>query len=157
MSERARSYADRLEQANRELIATVERLSDADWRARTDSEGWPVGVVAHHVAESHQGLAGLVRRIADGQPLPGFTRDMIDEGNAEHARKHADTTRAETLELLRKNAAAAVRTVRAFSDAELDRSATVMGNAMTAAQAIEGILIGHVVQHHGSIRKAVER
>jgi hypothetical protein len=44
--------------------------------------------------------------------------------------------------------------VRGLSDAELDRSASVLGGmpAMTAAQAIEGILINHVHEHLGSIR-----
>jgi len=44
--------------------------------------------------------------------------------------------------------------VRGLSDAELDRSGKVLVDvpAMTAAQAIEGILINHVNEHLGSIR-----
>ena len=44
--------------------------------------------------------------------------------------------------------------VRGLSDAELDRSGTVLTDipAMTVQQAIEGILINHVQEHLGSIR-----
>jgi uncharacterized damage-inducible protein DinB len=157
MSERARSYADRLEQANRELIATVERLSDGEWRTPTAGEGWSAGVVAHHVAENHHTLIGLVQLIADGRSLPSLTWETIHRGNAEHARKHAETTKGETLDLLRRDGAAAAAAVRGLTDAQLDRSASVLGGTMTAAQAIERVLIGHVAQHHESIKGVVGR
>jgi hypothetical protein len=79
--------------------------------------------------------------------------EMLHKSNAEHAVQHAHTTKAETLALLRQNGAAAAATVRGLGDAELDRVGGSMG--MTAAQMIERILIGHVNDHHGSIRKAV--
>ena len=149
MSERARTLAERFEQANRELIQTVEGLSDAQWRTKTTGEGWSVGVVAHHVAGGHQGIAGIVKKIAHGEPFT-FDMDMIHKGNAEHAVQYANTTKAETLALLRQNGAAATATVRGLGDAELDRVGGSM--SMTAAQVIERILIGHVLDHHASIR-----
>jgi hypothetical protein len=47
--------------------------------------------------------------------------------------------------------------VRGLSDAELDKSGTVLTGmpAMTAQQVVENILIGHVKEHLGSIRAAV--
>jgi hypothetical protein len=39
MNECARSLANRFEQANHELIAAIERLSDAQWRTKTPAEG----------------------------------------------------------------------------------------------------------------------
>jgi hypothetical protein len=79
--------------------------------------------------------------------------DMINKGNAEHAVQFANATKGETLALLRQNGAAAAATVRGLGDTHLDRVGGSMG--MTAAQVIERILIGHVVDHHGSIRKAI--
>jgi uncharacterized damage-inducible protein DinB len=101
MSERARNLAQQFEQANHGLIATVERLSDAQWRTTTASEGWSLGLVAHHVAESHKGIAGLVQRVASGGPPPDMTMEMVHERNAAHAAQHANCTKAETLALLR--------------------------------------------------------
>jgi hypothetical protein len=155
MSERARSLAQQLEQANHELAATIEGLSDAQWRAKTPDDGRSVGVVAHHVATSHKTVAGLVSAIAHGQTVPPITMEMIHEGNATHAAQFAHCTKAETLALLRQNGAAAVATVRALGDAELDRSVTFPMGAMTAAQVVERVLVGHAQGHHASIRKAL--
>ena len=155
MSERARHLAQQFEQANHALIATVDRLSDDQWRAKTPGDGRSVGVVAHHVAEGHKGIAGLAGAIAHGQPVPPLTMDMIHQGNATHAAQHAHCTKAETLALLRQNGAAAAATVRGLGETELDRTATLPLGTMSASQVIERILIGHVHDHHGSIQKAI--
>jgi hypothetical protein len=80
--------------------------------------------------------------------------DMIHANNAKHAQEKADVTKAETLALLRTSGDKAAAVVRGLSDAELDRTGTVLVDAptMTAAQAIDGILINHVHEHLGSIR-----
>jgi uncharacterized protein (TIGR03083 family) len=155
MSERARALAERFEQANRELIATVERLSDADWKTETPAEHWTVGVVAHHVAGSHKDIAGLVEMVASGKPVPPLNMDTFDQANAAHAREHANCTKAETLALLRQNGARAAETVRALGDEQLDRVGGSMG--MSAAQIIERVLIGHIHEHHGSIKSALQQ
>jgi uncharacterized damage-inducible protein DinB len=155
MSERARNLAQQLEQANHGLITTIEALSDAQWQAKTPGDGRSVGVVAHHVASSHKTVAGLAGAIAHGQSVPAITMDMIHQGNAAHAAQHANCTKAETLALLRQNGAAAVAAVRGFGDAELDRTTTLPLGTMSVAQVVERILIGHVHDHHGTIKKAL--
>jgi hypothetical protein len=155
MSERARTLAHELEQANQALIATIEGVSDTQWRAKTPGDGRSVGVVAHHVASSHKTVAGLVGAIAHGQKVPTITMEMIHEGNAAHATQFANATKAETLALLRQNGAAAVATVRGLGDTELERTATFPMGTMTAAQVVERVLIGHANDHHGTIRKAI--
>jgi hypothetical protein len=80
---------------------------------------------------------------------------MIHQGNATHAAQFAHCTKVETLGLLRQNGAAAAAIVRGLGEAELDRTATLPLGTMSASQAIERILIGHVHDHHGSIRKAI--
>lgn len=156
MGARAEELASKFDQACREFNTVVEGLSDAEWKTVTGGEKWSVGVVAHHVAGGHAGISGIVHAIGKGQALPGLTMEMIHENNAKHAKEHANTTKAETLTLLRENAAKAASTVRGLSDTELDRSATLLGGrTMTAAQAIEGILINHVREHLGNIRAAI--
>ncbi len=156
MGARAEGLAGKFDQACREFNTVVEKLSDAEWKTVTAGEKWSVGVVAHHVAGAHAAISGIVNLIGKGQPLPGLTMEMIHENNAKHAKEHANATKAETLALLRENAAKAASTVRGLSDAELDRSAKLLGGQpMTAAQAIEGILINHVNEHLGSIRAAI--
>ena len=89
--------------------------------------------------------------------MPPFTMAMLDERNAKHAVEFANCTRAETLALHKKGVATAAAAVRALSDAELDRSGSLLVGmpAMTAQQMIEGILINHVQEHLASIKKAV--
>jgi uncharacterized damage-inducible protein DinB len=155
MSERARTLAHQLEQANHALIATVEGLSDAQWHTKTPGGGRSVGVVAHHVAVSHKTVAGLATAIAHGKPVPPITMEIINEGNAAHAAQHANCTKAETLALLRQNGGAAVATVRGFGDAELDRTVAFPMGTMTVAQVVERVLTSHAQDHHGTIRRAI--
>ena len=82
---------------------------------------------------------------------------MLDEMNAKHAIEHANCTKAETLALHTKGAAAAAALVRGLSDAQLDNSGTVLTGMppMSAQQIIEGILINHINEHLDRIRATV--
>lgn len=157
MGARSEALAKAFESKAAELTATIEKLSDADWKKVTGAEKWTVGVTAHHVAGSHEAIAGLVKTVASGQSVPNLTMAMIDEGNAQHAKQYAGCTKAETLDLHKKGVASAAATVRGINDADLDRSATVLAGmpAMSAQQAIEGILINHITGHLGSIKATV--
>jgi uncharacterized damage-inducible protein DinB len=157
MGARAESLAKQFETKAAEMTAVIKGLSDADWKKTTDAEKWSVGVTAHHVAQGHEGILGIVKTLAAGQSIPNFTMDMLHEMNAKHAKEEAGCTKAETLALHEKNAAAAAATVRGLSDAALDQKGTVLTGmpAMTTQQAIESILINHVNDHMGSIRKTV--
>lgn len=154
MSERAETLAAQFEQANNDLIRTIEPMTDAQWKAVCSGENWSAGVVAHHVAGGHQPISGLVQAAATGQPLPPLTPEMLNQGNARHAQEYANCTKAETLDLLRQNGRTAAGVVRGLSDEQLQRSAPVFGNDMTAEQMIQNILIGHVQAHTASIKAA---
>ena len=155
MSERAEALAAQFEQANNDLIKAVESMSDAQWKATCTSEGWPVGVTAHHVGGGHHAIGGLAQAIANGQPVPPLSMEQINQGNAQHAQQYANCNKAETLELLRRDGDAAASMVRGLSDEQLQRSASVIGNQMTAEQVIQNILIGHVQMHGASIKQAI--
>jgi hypothetical protein len=157
MGARAEQLAKKFDESCAEFNMAVESMSDADWKRVTSAEKWPVGVVAHHVAEAHAGIGGLVHLVAKAQPLPGLTMDMIHAGNAKHAEEQANVTKAVARALLKANGEKASALVRGLSDVELDCSASVLAGmpAMTAAQAIEGILINHVREHLGSIRATI--
>ncbi|MGH7415721.1 MAG: DinB family protein [Candidatus Rokuibacteriota bacterium] len=157
MSARAESLAKHFEAKASEMTAVLGNLSDADWKKVTSAETWSVGVTAHHVAGGHEDILGIVKTIASGQSISNFTMAMLDELNAKHANDHAGCTQAETLALHEKGAAGAAAVLRALSDAELDRSGTVLTGRppMTTQQVIEGILINHIAVHLDSIRKTV--
>ena len=157
MGARAEQLAKKFDESCGEFNKVVENLSDADWKKVTSAEKWPVGVVAHHVAEGHSNISGLIHLVAKAQPMPGLTMDMINANNAKHAKEQANVTKAAALAVLKTNGEKASGLVRGLSDAELDRSASVLAGmpSVTAAQAIEGILINHVHEHLGSIRATI--
>jgi hypothetical protein len=155
MGARAEELAKKFDESCREFTKVVEGLSDADGKKVTTAETtWPVGCVAHHVAGGHARFSGLLQMFAKNQPLPKLTRDITNENNAKHLAAHGNPDKAETLELFRTNGAKASAIVRGLSDAELDRSGTVLADipVITVQQAIDGILINHVHEHVGSIR-----
>ncbi len=152
--------AAELEQVNAALEREIERCSDEDWRRTCSTEGWSVGVAAHHLAVAHASILELVQAVANGQPAPPITADMLDQYNAQHAIEFANCTRDEVLALHRRGARAAVEAVRGLDDEQLDRTApmALLGGAPSSAQQlIETGQIGHPKEHLGSIRAAVGR
>jgi hypothetical protein len=157
MGARSEALARRFEAKAQEVVAVLEKVSDADWRKVTEAERWPVGVTAHHLAGAFEPVAGMAAALASGQPLGTFTMAMLDEMNARHAKEHAGCTRAETIALHRKNAAAAAAVVRGLSDDQLGKSGTVLAEAppMTVEDLVTRGLIEHADEHLGSIRKTL--
>jgi hypothetical protein len=83
---------------------------------------------------------------------------VVNHLNGEHAIQKANPSKAETLELLRMNSAAAAAVVRNFTDADLDRAAPFSlshGAPVTAQFVIEDHALRHSWHHLAGIRKAV--
>jgi hypothetical protein len=158
MGTRTEALAKQFDSKAREALVTLERLGDMDWKKVTAAEKWTVGVTAHHLAGGLAAVAGIVTNIVTGGPSrENFTRATLDEMNAHHAKEHANCTRAETLALFQKGAAAASAVVHGLNDDQLGTRGTVFTNAppMTAEQLIMLGLLGHIDDHMGSIRKTV--
>ena len=157
MGAKSEALAKQFEAKAQEATAVLEKLSDADWKKVTAAEKWSVGVTAHHVAGAHEPIAGIVKTIASGQAMPHFTMQMLDESNAKHAQEFASVSKADTIALHTKGAAAAAAVVRGLSDEQLAKSGPVLAGmpAMSAEQIVSGILINHIDDHFGSIKKTI--
>jgi len=157
MGARGEGLAKQFETKADEATAAIGRLSDADWKKITPAEKWSVGVVAHHIATGHAGIAGLMKAIADGKLESPIPMDTLHAMNAKHAQDFANCTKAETIALLKQNAATAATTLRGISDADYERSGVLLQGlpAMSAADVATKILCGHVDEHLGSIRATV--
>ncbi len=157
MGARSEALAKQFEAKVNEATGVFEKLTDADWKKVTTAEKWSVGVTAHHIAQGHEGISGLVKTVADGKSIPGFTMDMLHAMNAKHAQDFAGCTKAETVALHRKNAATAAAAVRGLDDAQLGNQGTVLTGMppMSAEQTITAILINHIDEHLKSIRATV--
>ena len=157
MGAKGEAFAKQFEAKVGEATALLEKLSDANWKKTTAAEKWTVAVTAHHIARSYEPVTHIIKTIAAGQALPHFTPQMLDEMNAQHAKEFAGCTKAETIALHKKGAAAAAAAVRGLSDAELAKTGTVFTGMppMSAEEMVKRALLGHVDEHFGSIRKTI--
>jgi uncharacterized protein (TIGR03083 family) len=157
MGAKGEALAKQFEAKVRDATAVLERLTDADWKKATASEKWTVGVVAHHLAGAHEQIAGILKTVASGQSMPNFTMDMLHEANAKHAKEHANATKAETVALHKKSAAAAAAVLRGLDDAAFTKSGTVLAGMppMSGEQIVQGVLFNHIDDHLKSINATV--
>ena len=157
MGAKSEALATQVETKAREASATLEKLSDADWKKVTEAEKWTVGVTAHHLAGGLEAVSGIVTGIVAGKSPDNFTMGMHDQMNAQHAKEHANCTKAETIALLKKGVPAAAAVVRGLSDDQMAKSGIVFTDApaMTAEQLVQRALVSHIDEHVGSIRKTV--
>lgn len=159
MSRRADRLADRIEEGAATLAAFAEGLSEAQWRtpaSRTDRRS--IGVIVHHVAAVYPVEVDVARAIASGHAVTDVTWKVIAGLNAQHARDQAEVTKAEALELLRRNSRGAAAAVRAFTDDELDQAAPFslsFGAPVTAQFVIEDHALRHSWHHLARIRAAL--
>ena len=121
-SERATALADDFAAANAEAVTFARSCSNDAWMLPVPGEEWTVGVVIHHIAESHDSGARWLAGMARGDGVPD-TAEEIDRVNAAHAERAASVTSAETVSLLLDSGARLEALLRALSDNELDRSA----------------------------------
>ena len=135
-------------------IAAVAACDDEQWRQFTAANGWPVGVVAHHVAEVQGLFAGVIAGLAGGAPAsPALTSDGVEQNNRRHAKAHANADQAEPLDQLRRIGPALVGRLRGLDDAALDRTAVLFdGQPLTAAQVAKFALLVHIGDHLAGVR-----
>jgi hypothetical protein len=155
---RANALAERLEQGARALESLARTLTDAQWQTRIPKDGRTVGVVVHHVASIYPLEIQLAQALAAGNPIAGVTWDAVHELNANHARDNSAATKDAALELLQRNSADAAAAIRALSDEELDRAATVSLNSdapLTCQFFLEDHAVRHSYHHLARIRAAL--
>lgn len=159
MSQRSDALADRLEQGARALADLASALTDAEWHTRIPKDGRKIGVVVHHVASMYPLEIQLAQTVAGGQPVKGVTMKDVDDINAAHAKEHDGATKETTLDLLRRNSAAAAAAIRALGDAELDRAAPVSlysDAPLTCQLVLEDHAVRHSYHHLAKIRAALK-
>jgi hypothetical protein len=159
MSHRSDALADRLEQGARALADLAGALTDAEWNTRIPKDGRKIGVVVHHVASVYPIEIQLAQTVGAGKPVTGVVPKDIDDMNAGHAKEHEGATKEATLELLRRNSTAAAAAIRALSDEELDRAATVSlysDAPLTSPFVLEDHAVRHSYHHLAKIRAALK-
>jgi SAM-dependent methyltransferase len=160
MSYRAELLADRIEEGANGLAVFAEELSDEEWSTPVSvgQDKRPIGVVIHHVASMYPIEIDAARSISIGQAVTDVTWEVVAQFNSNHAQEHAAVTKAEAVELLRRNSREAAAAVRTFTDDQLDRAAPFSlsyGAPVTSQFVIEDHALRHSWHHLWRIRKTL--
>jgi hypothetical protein len=159
MKERTKALADRLEKGARALSSFASGLTTAEWETPVPRDGRKIGVIVHHVASVYPLEIQLAQTIAAGKPIEGVSGDDVNAMNAGHAKQHDAVEKDATLDLLRRNSAAAADAIRALSDEDLDRAqlASLYSDAPVTCQfVLEDHAVRHSYHHLARIRATLK-
>jgi uncharacterized damage-inducible protein DinB len=157
MGEKARELARQLEKFNGDLIDFVEKCTAEDWGKVCSWEQWSVGVTARHIGAVHYDALQMVRRVIDGESFPEMDKQQVTEAANQHAREHADCTKPEVLEILRRSGREMVQFVDGLDDSELDRTGYLpaIDGDITAGRFIENVVLKSGARHFENMKSAV--
>jgi hypothetical protein len=155
VSERAAALADDFVRANADAVSFAGRCPVDAWARTVSGEEWTVGVILHHIAESHENSRRWLVGMACGEGVSD-TVASIDEANAAHAVGAASVTPTETVALLETNGARLEAVLRGFSDEDLDRTAPFgpAGGQTFSTGDLAPVAARHTREHLGHARSA---
>src|SRR4029077_21084314 len=113
-----------------------------------------------HVASMYPIEIQVAQAAASGTPITGVTWEAVHAINATHAKEFDGVTKAEALDLLRRNSAAAAAAIRALSDEQLNTAVPLSLNAgapLTCQFVLEDHAVRHAFHHLARLKKALGR
>ena len=155
MDGRSKKLADRLNSLNQEVISFVENCTEDDW-SRIGAEGWPLGVTARHIGANHYPAVSGAQMIINGQRLPETRMEEITESANRHAREHAECTKSEVLDILRKQGRELVEFAEGLDDLKLDKTGYLpaLGLELSVGRFMESVILESGKMHLESIKAA---
>lgn len=159
MTQRAENLSRRIAAFRDDALAFVESLTDEDWRQTCEWEKWTVGATACHLAGGHLAIAGMLGMMVRGEALPQLTMEDITAMANKSAQDFALSTKAEAIDLLRKNGDKLVTAVAGLSDDDLERKGSMpaFGGEVSAGQLVDFVVFQSGSQHLASMKAAVGR
>jgi hypothetical protein len=155
------AVADDLEAKLREIEAILRQASDAQWRAVCPSEGWPVGLVAFHLALHMERPAGWIEDALAGKPPSELRLAETDALNDAVAGYGILPSKGFVLGALTGGASRMLALLRALTDADLergaliDRSGGVGGAKVGSVRGLLRVWMRQTDAHFASIRATV--
>jgi DinB family protein len=161
MSTRGAAVADALDSKLREIEAALRPASEAQWRAICTPEGWPVGILAFHLALHLERPAGWVENALAGRPPFEFSYAETDTLNAAVAGYGILPSKGFVLGALAGGKSRIQAALRAMTDADLERDALIVrsggvGEAKVASvRGMMRVVMRGIDDHFASIRAAM--
>jgi len=150
--------AERLNAFNEEVISFVDNCTDGDW-GKLGSEGWPLGVTARHIGANHYQAISAAKMIINGEKFPAMTMEQITENANRHAVEHAECTKSEVLDILRKQGRKIVEFAESLDDSQLDKAGYLpaLGSEISVENFMETVILQGAKGHFESIRAAAAK
>jgi len=138
------------------LERVVRTSSDADWSRPCPAEGWPVGLVALHIARGFGRQAEFIEDAQAGRGPHRFDWGDTHALNASVAAAHPSPSRPEVLGLATMSVGRIAAALAAMTDEDLDRIAFVHEGRERSALWVAGSLaVRHARGHRESIAAAI--
>jgi DinB family protein len=102
-----------------DVIAVAGSCSQADWITECANEQRPVGVVFDHIAMGNPEVVRWVQEFLSGRPVE-ITPDILNQRNADHARRAAARPKSETVADLKGGSVRTSEFIRSLTDEHLD-------------------------------------
>jgi hypothetical protein len=141
-------HAENIDAARQRLTEFVQGCTEAQWASSpVDGDPRPVGVIADHVANAYEYLAGWIKEILEGGS-PHVDGDVVDGLNADHASTDAvpTPTPAQVTEHLKASGDALISLVNGLDAAQLE-----LGDGRVARFAV--IAARHADSHREEIQE----
>lgn len=155
MTTRAEEFSNELERKGREIQAILASLGDAEWRKVCVPEGWPLGLVAFHIALGVERQAGWIEDATKGRAPFEFSWEVTDGMNAAVARAGIVPSKPFVLAALGAGLDRTAGLLQEMSDEDLDRGAVVYQGKTLSVRHVTRIFMRHIEEHFASIRNAI--
>lgn len=155
------ALADDLAAKLRDIEATLRQASDAQWRAVCPSEGWPVGLVAFHLALHMERPAGWVEDALAGRPPFEYSLAETDALNGAVAGYGILPSKGFVLGALAGGGSRMQAALRAMTDSDFERDALIdryggVGEPKVASvRAMMRVVMRRTDDHITSIRATI--
>lgn len=152
MAERACDLMMAVEERLQALERVTRDTDAAQWVRVCEAEGWPVALVAYHVARGFDRVASFIEEAVSGNGPHRYSWDETHVLNAKIADEHSLPTRDEVVATARESIERVRSVVSRMSDAELAEVAFINGPFQGSFEWLVRILMPqHADDHLASI------
>ena len=152
------SLAKRFRCATKDVIGFVNALTDDQWQTFDAPEGLSIGAMVHHLAEGDRLTRAVLEAMLRGGERPPSDTELATRHRellqAKEATDFAHLSRAATIQMLRRQSAEVVRTLRDVSATDLDRVYTLWGETVLLREFIQR-WIEDIGQHLAEMRSTL--
>jgi len=155
VSDRAAALADEFQARFVTFDQLLQSLTAAQWALPCGGEGWPVGYVAHHVAQGIVQPRGWIEQVLVGEEPFAFEWEVTHELNRRRSARLGLPPRDETLRFLTVTAEYFAALVRSLSVEQLDRIGFAHGDARRDIAWVVRLVMRHIDEHRAGILGAI--